>query len=147
MVQKLCDILRDDVSEYLHKYIHFDINVTLALVYTDRNDAASVIAKHIRSTDKVISISAHLYAVIFQFTDTGEEADAAVANLEQHIREKGKGLIAYTHFHESDKDADMIVTRLYDIFEDLFKNKQEDTESDEAYFKAFMASHITMENL
>ena len=95
----------------------------------------------------MIPISAHLYAVLFQFTDTDKEADAAVANLEKHIHERGKALIAYTHFHESDKNADMIVTRLYDIFEDLFTNQNGNIESDAGYFKSFMASHITMENI
>jgi hypothetical protein len=147
MVEQLCTILRDDVSEYLHKYVHFDINVTIALIYTDRNDAREVIARHIRESDKVIPVSTHLYAVIFQFTDTEKEADAAAQNLENRLLEKGRALAAYTHFHESDKDADTIVTRLYDIFEDLFTKQKGNIESDALYFKEFMANHITMENL
>lgn len=147
MVQKLCSILRDDVSGYLHKYVHFDINVTIALVYTDRSDAKEMLSSYIRDSDKLIAISPHLYAVIYQFTNTDSEADAAVANLEKRIHEKGHALIAYTHFHESDKDADTIITRLYDIFEDLFTNQKGNIESDSDYFKTFMANHITMENL
>lgn len=147
MVKQLCTILRDDVSKYLHKYVHFDINVTIALIYTDRDNAGEMIEQHIRETDKMIPISSHLYAVLFQFTNTEKEADAAVQNLESHLLEEGSALAAYTHFHESDKDADTIVMRLYDIFEDLFKNQKENVESDEAYFKEFMATHITLEDL
>ena len=147
MVEKLCDILRDDVSQYLHKYVHFDINVTIALVYTDRKDAKQIINSHIRNTDKLIAISPHLFAVIFQFTNSDKEADAAVVNLEKRMLQEGHALIAYTHFHESDKDADTITRRLYDIFEDLFMNQKKVVESDEAYFKEFMATHITLEGL
>lgn len=147
MVNKLTAILRDDVSEYLHKYIHFDIQVTIALIYTDRADAHNAIQTHIRSSDKLIPISPHLYVVFFEFTNTDEEADAAVSNLVKYLDEEGRALIAYTHFHESDKDADMIVARLYEIFEDLFKNQNDYIESDEAYFREFMATHISMEDL
>ena len=106
-----------------------------------------MLSSYIRDSDKLIAISPHLYAVIYQFTNTDSEADAAVANLEKRIHEKGHALIAYTHFHESDKDADTIITRLYDIFEDLFTNQKGNIESDSDYFKTFMANHITMENL
>jgi len=147
MVQQLCSILREDVSEYLHKYIHYDVNVTMALIYTQDEAAGSIIPKHIRDTDKMIRISPHLYAVIYQYTNTDNESSAAVENLEKYLDNKENSLIAYTHFHESDKDADTIIKRLYEIFEELFKNSDANMESDSDYFKRFMQNHITMEDL
>ena len=147
MVEQLCSILRKDVSEYLHKYVHYDVNVTMALVYTQDDEAGKIISKHIRDTDKMIRISTHLYAVIYQYTNTDKESSAAVENLKEYIHGKENSLIAYTHFHESDKDADTIVIRLYEIFEDLFKKQDVNMESDADYFKTFMRNHITSEDL
>ncbi len=147
MVQQLCNILRDDVSDYLHKYIHFDTNVTLALVYVQHADARKMITGHIRDTDRLVRISTHLYAVFFQYTDTDSEADAAVRNLEAHIQETSGALIAYTHFHESDKEPDAVVIRLYEIFEALFKKEEGTVASDADYFREFMKNHITTEDL
>lgn len=147
MVEQLCSILRKDVSEYLHKYIHYDVNVTMALVYTQDDAAGSIIGARIRDTDKMIRISPHLYAVIYQYTNSDKESSAAVENLEKNIHGRENSLIAYTHFHESDKDADTIIIRLYEIFEDLFKKQDVNTESDADYFKTFMKNHITTEDL
>lgn len=147
MLEKLRKILKDDFTEYLHRYIHYDVKVSIALLFTQNDEAHAVIERHIRPTDKLIKISQHLYVVIYQYTETEEEAHAATANLMRGLGDETKSIVAYTTFHETDKNSDTVVTRLYHIFEDLFSKNKEAIGSDEEYFKELEKFTIDLENL
>jgi hypothetical protein len=147
MLEKLRNLLRDDISEYLHKYIHYDAKACIALVYTQKEKAAELIAAHIRDTDKAITVSPHLHVVIFQYTNTENEVKAAVANLEERVKDQKHSMIAYTVFHETDKESDTVVTRLYRVFEDLFVHGKEFVESDREYFEKFLKNHVLLDTL
>ena len=147
MLEKLRKILNEEVSAYLHRYLHYDVKVSIALLFTQNEEAETEIRGHIRPTDKVLKITRHLFAIIYQYTNTDEEAKAAAENLAKRLGETPKSLIAYTTFHESDKNADTVVTRLYHIFEDLFSKSKDAIGSDAAYFEELEKFSIDFDEL
>lgn len=147
MLEQLRRLLGKEVGEYLHRYIHYDVKVSMALLFTQDEAAEGLIREHIRPTDKALKVSKHLFVIFYQYTETDEEAESAVRNLENRLSEKSKTLIAYTTFHDSDKDPDTVITRLYHIFEDLFSKSKGEIRSDADYFRELEKFSLNLDEL
>ena len=139
-LEKLHKVLDKPIAIFFKRFLKYDVRVAIALVYSEKK-VLKTIKEHIRKTDAAYKISKYLSVVFFQYIKNDKETKAACKNLFKKINDK-KAILAYTEFYENkDNSPEMIINRLYQIFEQAVKNNTK-IKSDKEFMKEYEKYHI-----
>lgn len=149
MINDFKSAVNEVMEEFFHKYLHYDVKSGIALIYSKTKNAKETIKNGIRTTDKFVQISKHLFIVFYQYSNNDEEIKAACVNLLKKLdsfEKKSKTVLAYTSFREEDKSVDSVISRLYIVFDEALLNK-ESLKSDKEFLKEYSKFHIDFKDV